>query len=73
MPLNNRGLLNDLRRRPHQPATGSKSRPENAANHRAQAPNQRGYSKHLIVIYNAWFTFLTNTMRENAHGETDPR
>jgi hypothetical protein len=31
------------------------------------------YRKHLIVIYHRWFTFLLNTMRENAHGETDPR
>ena len=31
------------------------------------------YSKDLIAIYRAWFTFLLNTMRENAHGETDPR
>lgn len=31
------------------------------------------YRKNLIVIYGAWFTFLPNTMRENAHGETDPR
>ena len=31
------------------------------------------YRKDLIVIYHPWFTFLLNTMRENAHGETDPR
>jgi len=31
------------------------------------------YRKNLIVIYRTWFTFLPNTMRENAHGETDPR
>jgi hypothetical protein len=31
------------------------------------------YGKDLIVIYHLWFTFLLNTMRENAHGETDPR
>ena len=31
------------------------------------------YRKHLIVIYQRWFTFRSNTMRENAHGETDPR
>jgi hypothetical protein len=31
------------------------------------------YRKHLIVVYHRWFTFLLNTMRENAHGETDPR
>ena len=40
-------------------------------------PNQHlpaaSYSKHLIVIYQPWFTFCSNTMRENAHGETDPR
>jgi hypothetical protein len=31
------------------------------------------YSKDLIAVYFAWFTFCNNTMRENAHGETDPR
>jgi hypothetical protein len=31
------------------------------------------YRKHLIAVYRRWFTFLLNTMRENAHGETDPR
>ena len=31
------------------------------------------YRKDLIAVYLAWFTFLRNTMRENAHGETDPR
>jgi hypothetical protein len=31
------------------------------------------YRKDLIAIYHPWFTFSSNTMRENAHGETDPR
>jgi hypothetical protein len=31
------------------------------------------YRKHLIALYHRWFTFSDNTMRENAHGETDPR
>jgi hypothetical protein len=38
-----------------------------------QGLNLVGYRKHLIVIYHPWSTFLLNTMRENAHGETDPR
>jgi len=32
-----------------------------------------GYRNYLIVVYGAWFNVLPNTMRENAHGETDPR
>ena len=44
--------------------------PEHA---RSQGLIPLSYRKHLIVIYHAWFTFLINTMRENAHGETDPR
>jgi len=40
--------------------------------HAQQLPAQH-YSKHLIAIYQPWFTFCSNTMRENAHGETDPR
>jgi hypothetical protein len=39
----------------------------------AQGLSPVRYRKHLIVIYRAWFTFGINTMRENAHGETDPR
>src|ERR1700676_2933747 len=31
------------------------------------------YRKHLIAVYHPWFIFFINTMRENAHGETDPR
>jgi hypothetical protein len=31
------------------------------------------YRKHLIAVYQTWFIFSINTMRENAHGETDPR
>jgi hypothetical protein len=31
------------------------------------------YRKDLIAVYHGWFTFFNNTMRENAHGETDPR
>ena len=34
------------------------------------APDYRNY---LIVVYRAWFNVLPNTVRENAHGETDPR
>jgi hypothetical protein len=34
---------------------------------------QARYRKYLIVVYREWFNVLSNTMRENAHGETDPR
>jgi hypothetical protein len=56
----------------HRPA-GIPSSVQRRATRKSQALNQFRYRKDLIVIYQRWFTFLPNTMRENAHGETDPR